>query len=221
MKKKAMTLAEIIIAMTLITSLSIIGITTFKSTIPDTDMVKFKHVYGNISSIISQILANRDLYPSSSGFQDTSSVTIRKTGKTYSGTTKFQSAFREKINILEDDIVINEKNIPLYEDGGKLITANKTTCFTSNSGITFCPPETGKNGQAATRLRKIYLRVHVSDNFGEDSAIYFAIHANGKIDFPSSIPDKFNCMTNSGSKTEREKLNKIYQCAVLASLEKL
>lgn len=213
MKKQAMTMAEIIIAMTLITALSVIAINTFKAGIPDSDMIKFKHTYGTIASLISQVLENRDLYPDANGFANTTSVTMRKTGKTYAGSTKFRDAFKEKINILEDNITISETSIPLYEQkvsgGTKLVTAKSVDCFKNNSGVTFCPPTTPENNS----LHKIYLRVHVNENTDIQNAIYFIIHANGKIEFPTSIDGKFNCLDKS--------FNNYYQCAVIASLDSM
>lgn len=213
MKKRAMTMAEIIVAMTLITGLSVIAINSFKAGVPDSDMIKFKHTYGTIASLISQILENRDLYPDTNGFANTTSVTMRKTGKTYSGSTKFQNAFKEKINILEDNIIISESDIPFYErrtsSGISLTKGKSISCFKNNSGITFCPPTTSTNNT----LTKIYLRVHVNENTDIQNAIYFVIHANGKIDFPIRIENKFDCSQKS--------YNNYYQCAVIASLDSM
>ncbi|MBQ4646475.1 MAG: hypothetical protein IJB79_03920 [Candidatus Gastranaerophilales bacterium] len=221
MKKNALTLAETIVALTMVAALSIIGLNTFRSNIPDGDLIRFKHTYGTVSTLISQMMENKDIYPDSRGFSNTDSVTIRKTGITYGGATKFQTAFKEKINILEDNVIINESNMPIYEEkvGSDIITrsANSLSCFTNNSGVTFCPPQTSST---SGRLRKIYLRVHVNDNFDISNAIYFVIHANGKIEFPTRIQNKFDCMLKEYD-ANRKKQNSYYQCSIISALDSL
>ena len=217
MKQKAITLVEIIVAMTVLTALSLIALPAIKHNSEDAELMKFRHVYGTVSAVVSELIDNKALYPEG-GFANTDSVTMRNTGRQFGGTTKFKNAFKEKFNVLEDDITINESNMPIYDmvnNSTNITTTTKTSsleCFTNNTGTFFCPPNT-PNPTGTSTLKNIYLRVHVTEKHTAKDAIYFAIATDGKIEFPYKIEGKFDCT--------KQEYNKHSQCKVISMLDEL
>ena len=219
MKLKAITLVEIIIAMTILTALSVIALPALRQNSPDNEITKFRHVYGVMSNVIANMISDKAIYPDNYGFANTNTITMRNTGAQYGGPTKFKKVFKENFNVLEEDIEIQETKVPLYEVGPisgvgatSITVANKLECFTNNSGVTYCPPETPIfNGVQI--LKNLFIRVHINDKYEIDHAIYFKVASDGKIEFPYKIDNKFNCTL--------PEYNKYMQCRVISMLDEL
>lgn len=102
--KKAFTLAELTVALSIVGVLAAIVIPAVHNMAPNKEMIMFKKAYGEFTRISSEMVNNDDLYPESydgqqEGFSATSSVTFR--GVTASGSTKFCKLFSAHASIKE------------------------------------------------------------------------------------------------------------------------
>ena len=112
MKKSATTLVEILIAMTLMIVLTVICMTGLRVFVSkDTDIVKFKHVYGSVSAAVYELINDVIMYPSAKGFADTSEHSYNEETKVYGGEDKFKKLFKSKFNIFNNDVVIDLEKV--------------------------------------------------------------------------------------------------------------
>lgn len=217
MKKiKAVNLAELIIAMGLVSVLGVIGINTLKIFVKnDTDIAKFKNVLGTVSLAISQMSNDVVMYPDMNGFKNTSTQYYpNDPDHTFKGTTKFRRLFRRKFNINNTDIfsnILDNKNnfsSPIYVEYSKDVNPSYTKaenitfeklkdleCYSDNKGITYCPPRT------TSKSDYIYLLVFLNsinqnkpETYDIAKAVYFKIRYDGKLSVPPQIP-----LDNSGN----------------------
>ena len=94
MKIKAVTLVEIIVAMTVLTALSLIALPAIKYNTQDAELIKFRHAYGTVTTVIGELIDNKALYPEG-GFANTDLATMRNTGRQFGGTNKIKNAFKD------------------------------------------------------------------------------------------------------------------------------
>ena len=234
MKRKGLTLAEILIVMTIMVVLGTLGATTLSkiSSNQNHNFAKFKHTYATVTQIISILIDDKNLYPESS-FENTDFV-IFNDGTAYSGASKFKDAFAENLNILEEDVEINEEDTAFYttytdsNSNEKLdddeipttVSVDSITCFTNNNGVTYCPPETkvlnDSDKDAKLKLGHIFLRVHISSKLDKANSIYFKIGSDGRIEIPVRIENMFDCASE-----EFIKRNKFLHCEILSKLDEL
>lgn len=231
MKLKAISLFEIIFVMTLMTVLSIFAITTYKANTPDQDIVKFKQIYGTVSTVVDSIVSNPAYYPDASGFLNREPAIISSTGVTVDNKQeKFSKIFKSYFNILEDNsVTINYT--PLYSKT-TVTYISKTKCFTDNRAITYCPPILS----ATAAFDNIYLRIHMNEAFEIKDALFFEITKNGKLTLPTRIPNTGKCVyaldgsatANCSAKGDFNLINcgdisysNYMQCKILESLNKL
>lgn len=225
MKKYAMSIAEILIAMTFISILSVVAMNGLRVFINrDTDVTKFKHAFATISEIVYQMKNDTYMYPNAIGFADTNSHTYTDTNKTYGGGSKFRRLFASKFNIMEKDKKITlDVSVPLvkYKNASNnevYTTSNKLNCFIENKGFMYCPPDTTENGTLVSIYLPVYIN-KISDNdnvsTGITKTIFVQIHKNGKLDIPPIIQ-------NSSSTKIIDCTNKNYNdynhCKILATM---
>lgn len=212
MKKNAMSLAEILLAMTIMGVLTIISIRTLKVNIgTDTNVMKFKHAYATFSQVIYELRNDAAMYPDlSNGFANTEKRTYpmetKKDGegnlKSYEGETKFKELFKSKFSIFQNNINIGfDKSIPLaeYEDNSGNIehTKEKTiSCFMENKGFVYCPPDFTET-YSSKKLSAIYVPLYVnkidlnqSKTTDMTKIVFIKVYKTGKIELPIKVPDK-------------------------------
>ena len=214
MKKYAMTLAELLIAMTLIGVLALLTVKSLKIFIKDdTNVYKFRPVLASVSEAIYQMIDDTTMYPTKNGLAYTERGQYEDDDKVYEGETKFRKLFKSKFNVLNNEIKFADNSVgmvPLYryksasdedkgknksktedDDKGKIKAGNFSDlhCFTENKGITYCLSDTPKTG-----LTEIYIRVYLNTidkdkepTFDNKKAVYFVVSKTGKISVPPKI----------------------------------
>jgi len=215
MRKYAMTLAEILIAMTLIVLLTVVCINTLHVNVgQDTDIMKFRHAYGSVSKVVYELKNDVTMYPDTvSGFADLSAKQYYNDPVVYSGEDKFKNLFKSKFNVYKTlNIKINSNTseslkIPATRnktddsdytyktlDGSD---KQKIECFLDNKGFMFCPPIISDSLDTLKEI-KIYVPVYINKidsssanslaaSTGIDKAIFIEIDKKGQIDIPPVI----------------------------------
>ena len=90
--KKAFTLAELTVALSIVGVLAAIVVPAVHNMAPNKEMIMFKKAYGEFTRVINELINNDELYPETydgkkPGFSNRDSVTFR--GTTYGGSDKF------------------------------------------------------------------------------------------------------------------------------------
>ena len=203
MRKTAFTLAELLIAMSVMGILGLIAINTLPIFIKeDSDLIKYKQVLGTVSEVVYRLKNDDAMYPNMSGFADISEGHYVGETKTYSGPSKFRKLFKSKFNVFEDNIKFNDSNIgnvpafEYYNEGDKKdirvqsVDFSELHCYTDNKSITYCLPDT-----VGGILNALYIRVYLNSinpddktTYDNSRAIYFKILKTGKIMVPPIIP---------------------------------
>ena len=114
--KKAFTLSELLIAMTVLGILLALMIPAIINTKPDERRMLTKKAYYVTEQVISSLINDPSLYPDNTmycptgsvtgetctyGFDDDSQVTYN--GETYSGNSKFPKLFAEQVNVIDTE----------------------------------------------------------------------------------------------------------------------
>lgn len=192
MKKHALSLVELLVAMVLVFALSVIAINAFNMILrQDSDIYKIRHVVGTVSEITSRLSEDSEMYPSKQGFAYTKEGCYNKGDddkKCYKGADKFRKLFKSKFNVLEDNIKFSKNGIgkvPAYSYTVPIATGKelekiefadfddikKIVCFTENKGITYCVPNTVELPENVfdfnpknppKKLKSIFVRVYLS-----------------------------------------------------------
>lgn len=229
MKKKSMTLTEIIIGISLMTVLATITITTVQSYMTqDTDLMKFKHVYATVSEVIYELKNDSIMYSDASkGFGDTSSKSYPSESKIFGGKEKFKKLFKSKFNIYKNDMNVNCYNeaypvLNLYnkQTQSEEITYNsKLVCFIDNKGIMYCPPLINFDSKKYS-LTSFFIPVYINkinlDNpntYGVSKTIFFEISKKGKINLPATVGSIVDC--------HDKKYNEYMHCRVIDKMTDL
>ena len=204
-------------------ALPVVSITGLRVVVSrDTDIVKFKHLYGTLSAVVYELINDTVMYPDASGLAYTTSKTYFDTQKTYGGKEKFKKLFKSKFNIYQDNIQIKPGgDIPLYTDKISKQCAYSTTitCFTDNKGFTYCPPDTPEYIRGVRELETIYLPVFVSKVDTKNltkyanikKVVFVEIGRNGKIDVPPVVKNLVDC--------HKQAYNEYNHCKVIDKME--
>lgn len=109
--KKAFTLAELTVALSIVGVLAAIVVPAVHNMAPNKEMIMFKKAYGEFVRITSEMVNNDDLYPESfdgtkEGFANTDLVNFRG-AKNAKGKTKFCKLFAEHASIKETKSACN------------------------------------------------------------------------------------------------------------------
>jgi len=218
--KKAYTLAEILMAMLLITTLSIVAVTTLKSNqgIPNTDLIKFRYSYGTVLDIIHKMSEDQYCYP-------TENLFARKPADG----CEFHTRFKHYINIFEDNVTSAADNetlssrISQVDKNGK-VSSVKPNCFTDNKGVTYCLPIIC-NGSIADltcyrSLDKFHIKLYIDKNYTEKRTLYLTISRHGKVSVPQVTYDNvINCRDENDTNLVKQK--SYYQCSLAGMLESM
>ena len=206
MKKNALTVLEILIAMSLMVVASYISISTLKVYInKDTDIVKFKHAFGSLSEVIYDLKNDTCAYPMTNSFQDTViHPGCDNMNDSYTASNKFKKLFTSKFNVLKNNIDITlDSAIPIikYMDSSNTEyyeTNTKIKCFIENKGFMFCPPEI--NLTSPNKLKAIYIPVYVNKIDTDNSkttdiekAMIVEVDYSGKIEIPAIVGSVIDC----------------------------
>ncbi len=157
-KKNGFTLAEVLIALTVVGVVSVVLIGALGKIKPNKEKVLFRKAYNTTVRIVSEMINDEELYPDSTDLTDTSEVTYR--GKTYSGDGKFCGLFKAKVggvtgttdNIAE--VALGDSAADGYDDDFACYSANTLSVrawidklsmviggyFTTNDGIAWSVP---------------------------------------------------------------------------------
>lgn len=136
MKKRAFTLAEVMITIGVIGVLAAILIPAIMNLQPDPNRIMFKKAYYITERVVNDIVNDISLYPDSDttpDFINEDSVTVG--GKAYSGTSKFCELFARKVNTAGTVSCTSAKSTPASGSTG-LNSGN----FVSNDGVTWHIP---------------------------------------------------------------------------------
>ena len=240
MIKKALSYAELMIAMTLIlvlTTLTIKGLKIFIK--KDTDLMKYKPVLGTISEAVYQLVNDPVMYPTRRGFANLNPGQYEDDEKVYEGPSKFRKLFKSKFNVLEHNVKFSDNSVgkvPAYKytekndedniEKVKSVNFNELNCFIENRGVMYCLPDIDvKNDENLTSVfvRTYFNAVDVNRQvtFDNTKAIYFEILANGKVVFPPTVKTDndiiINCMVKQGT-PEAEKFASYNQCLVRSEI---
>ncbi len=98
-KKDGFTLAEVLIALSIVGVVAIIMIGSLGKIKPNQEKAMFRKAYYTVERVVSELLNDEELYPDSTDLTDTSEVTYRE--ETYSGKLKFCELFQAKVNVAE------------------------------------------------------------------------------------------------------------------------
>lgn len=101
--KKAFTLAEILLAGTVLVIVMAMVVPHLNRIMPDAEVIRFKKVYTGIVSVISAMTGDAKVYPDFRGFADTG-LGIDSLGDKYLGETKFAEFFISKLNVIDDNL---------------------------------------------------------------------------------------------------------------------
>lgn len=241
MKKTATTLMELLTAMVLMVALTVVSITSLRVFVAkDTDIVKFKHLYGSVSAAVYELINDIIMYPSG-GFANTTATHYYEETKEYGGKDKFKKLFKSKFNIFHNNIDIDfGVDVPLaykkttitsdpQKETFEFTVSKKVSCFIENKGFTYCPPETPEyyhKNKTIEQLESIYLPVFVSkidtktvDSIKKsatlDKAIFIKIDNDGKIEIPLIVKNNKNEVINC---TKRS-FNSYSHCKVIEKME--
>jgi len=190
MKKYAMSLAEVLTAMIMVATLSVVGMNTLKTFLhKDNDVMKFKHQFGTVSEVIYALKNDSIMYPD--GLQNTTTYKYPGEEKSYGGTEKFRKLFKSKFNVMEDNINVSLSScFPLYIENGTYKSETSIKCFIDNKGFTFCPPSTPTSGKLESLFIPVYFNkvdTTKSNTLGVDKAVFIQVFRNGKIDVPITV----------------------------------
>lgn len=230
-KKKAFTLAELLLAASVMIIVMAMVVPNMHRIMPDSEVIRFKKVYSSVVAIVYSMLSDARVYPDFRGFADTSAG-IDAMGDEYSGDTKFSEFFISKLNVVDDNYQVNAGRFPygvVYETevnpteakytlGGveKIGTYKKLTeglrsadrfpCVKVNTGEIIClPPRVDTlNESFPNSDNAVYIRVYLQDkDFSEQKAYYIAVRANGKVSLPT-VGANFNCKASDASGRMRD-----------------
>lgn len=212
-KKTAFTIAEMIIAMTLMISLSVIAIKSINRNTPDEYAYKFKKIYGSISLVVEELINDLNKYPTPEfeGF----TYTADSDGK------KFYNNFKDFFNVLPDSEEYLPYNVPAVtciKDGVERTILSKVKCFVDTKGITYCMTDkfTTRNYAAYGTLESIYIAIKIDNNSDINDILYININKNGKMSTPEYIKTDSSEVINC---RDIEKSKQYLQCQVLAASE--
>lgn len=188
MRKKALTLAEIMIAMSMMGVLAVIAAKTISTSMPNEVILKYKHIYAAVTTAVKNIVENPVLYPTSD-LSDINNATYFNTGKTYTGNKKFYLSFMEQFNVLSSQT--SQYNLPLYVLSGQTTNAGgKAQCFTENRGVTFCMQK-----EFPSNLDSFFITIYMesAEKFSETSnqqyysAAFVQVSKDGNISMPVKV----------------------------------
>lgn len=205
MKRFAVTFVELLIAMTMVSVLGIISISSMKLFIKDdSDLMKFKSVLATVSEAVDRLNNDTTMYPTKNGFANTESGKYEGETKEYVGPSKFRKLFKSRFNVLKDNIKFADNSIGLvpaykyksYDDKqGKKVELTKAVnfsdlyCFTENRGITYCLPDTAEQDLSQIFIRTYFNEIDPNNEstFDNSRAIYFMVSNDGKIEVPPDV----------------------------------
>lgn len=141
MKKKlkikiSYTLVEILISITVLGFLFAVTILGISKVMTDNSMARFKKGYSNLESSVGYLINNEIIYGTSSGFKNTSAVTLEDVGQTLGETeaNKFRDAVKYHLNIIKDNL-----KCQVYYSSGWY---TKSFCFMADDGVVYGIPAT-------------------------------------------------------------------------------
>ena len=204
MKSKALSLAELLIAMTCISLLAILGVRGISVYLnQDTDIMKFRQVMGTVAQVAEVLSSDSVMYPTKRGFAETFSATYPGEEKEFGGDSKFKKLFKYQFNVMTPKVEFGSNKVgkvPFYKykDGDQEKTYSdsfkKLDCFTENKGITYCLPFTPKDGS----LTAIYIRVYLNavnpndeETFDNRKAVYFEVSNRGVVTAPVTLETNY------------------------------
>ena len=101
--KKAFTLAETLIVITIIGILAVITMPSLTGSLPDRNKTMFKKAYSIVERTVAEAVNDETLYPFDReriGFANTDEITIPGANITAKGNTKFCTIFMNKVNVI-------------------------------------------------------------------------------------------------------------------------
>jgi len=186
MKKNALTLVELFVAMTMLLLLVLVAMSSIKFDFfkinKEKVALKFRPAYASISEAVYR-LRNSERY-FGYDFSYTLPWIDPDNHKVYEGREKFRKLFKSQFNVLENKIKFADNDIgsvPAYsytykETVGseekeftdfKKVDFNDLECFSENKGLIYCLPITPtkedleKLGKKDCKLKDIYLRLYL------------------------------------------------------------
>ena len=215
--KKAFTLAETLIVLSIIGVLLVITAKGISRIALDKDLTKFKKTYSEIEATVSYLIQNETIYGTMSGFKDTDSVVLENIGQTLGQdkVTKFRDAFKYRMHSVEDKI-----NCPIYNPNSD--NGESNLCFRTDFGVVIGIPDTDFVSKGTVNIKDAEnynvaatpITFYTSYQQGQtvkDNAIVVFVTYDGKIFF-RNIKD-LEC--NSKSKNMQCKIEKyIYATSV-------
>ena len=206
----AFTLAETIIAMTILITVTALIIPHARKMMPNNEAVKFKNVYFGTSTIIHNMAGNARMYPDARGFADISPATD-SLGQVYQGGRKFTDIFLSYLNIVNDNVTAAETGTFTAGTSGRVgrnlnfVDKNGADfrCVKTNNGAVFCLPQDVTDlfdaRQPNSENHAVYIRVYIqprandTPDYSAQKAFYIGVRANGKVFLPNRDSNRFNC----------------------------
>ncbi len=146
-KKNGFTLAEVLIALTVVGVVAVVLIGALGKIKPNKEKVLFRKAYNTTVRIVSEMINDEELFSDSEVLTDTSEVTYR--GKTYSGLTKFCKLFEAMANVSE---VVTSCDESTNDD--RVWTDKQSTIsgpyFTTTDGMVWSVPPYAMKGSGDT-----------------------------------------------------------------------
>ena len=228
--KKAFTLAEVIMAAIVLTLLAVVMVSTLKSNLPNTDLVKFRYAYGTILEIIAKMANNQDCYPTENLFarKPRTGCEFHNTFKSYLNVYKTNNVnvSLSQINYIPDSQGRrNETSISLRS--GNNSKGNNSICFIDNKGILYCVPELCTNENTVECFRNIKdfeIRLYLDKklgkngetvNIGLDRTLFINVSRTGKVTVPGiTMGKEVDCGLAAHQKG-------YYQCSLSTMIESM
>lgn len=197
--KKAFTLAEIMIVLTIVAVLSTILLKSMDGMTPDKEIAYFKKAYSVGERIIAELVSDETLYPydaNRGGFLNTDCVEVPGTadqvgpscpGATDASKRKFCELFKSKVNVLEEITASNQTE--LRKKLWTSATLSGTPClFQTSDGIVWfidtefkCDPDASGKCKPASSIYSVNVSVDYTLDTSDNDPLSFAVSANGRI----------------------------------------
>ena len=198
------TLAELLVAISILIIVTGLTIPVAKKILPDSDKEMIKRVYYQLGAITRSMTSDPYVYPTGR-FDKPRDYVNKQNGMTYNKQEKFTKVFASKLNIIK--IITNTKktdwdNVLSYIDSNSLIPNNafedkQSVCIITNNKINYCLPKvTYIDSHASTDCMaydrfcedktmgyngNVIIKVYLSDDHSIENGYYFTISKDGKI----------------------------------------
>ena len=212
--KRAFTLAEIVMAISIVGFLFGITVMNISKITPDNDKAKFKKAYANIEGAVARLINNEAIYPNDEGFRNTEPIIFEGTGETI-GFDGPHSKFREGIQY-ELNVIKAKLNCKLYKG-----TSSSTKCFLNEDGVVYGIPDTDFDGLGTVSNndlgRVTPIVIYTSWKEGQnvdDHAFIIGVSYNGSIRILNSgvncekKPESLQCRAKEYIKSDTIKIKK-------------